>query len=142
MPINPELLRTRAREIREGVSTLRLAGALPLLDFLRNLDLRDATLYRLLVAIEAAQSICNHLAAQVASRAPDSLPDCFQALQESGVIEAPLAGRLGRMARFRNLLVHRYWEVDYARVHRMLSEDLGDLELYLEQVGRHSGAAL
>lgn len=31
------------------------------------------------------------------------------------------------MARFRNLVVHRYWKVDLKEVYRLLQEHLGDL---------------
>lgn len=40
------------------------------------------------------------------------------------------------MARFRNLLVHRYWEIDPARVLHYARENLGDFEAYLAAVGR------
>ena len=34
------------------------------------------------------------------------------------------------MARFRNLLVHVYWKIDYRQVHAALREDLGDLRAF------------
>ncbi len=46
-----------------------------------------------------------------------------------------LAERLGQMARFRNLLVPLYWQVDDAKVWEVLRHDLGDLETYLATVG-------
>jgi uncharacterized protein YutE (UPF0331/DUF86 family) len=38
------------------------------------------------------------------------------------------------MARFRNLLVHRYWEIDPAQVLRFARENLGDFTAYLRAV--------
>jgi len=38
------------------------------------------------------------------------------------------------MARFRNRLVHLYWEIEDARVHQYLQEGLGDLEGFGEAV--------
>jgi len=38
-----------------------------------------------------------------------------------------LSTRLQRMARFRNLLVHVYWTLDYTRVFAVLENDLDDL---------------
>jgi uncharacterized protein YutE (UPF0331/DUF86 family) len=40
------------------------------------------------------------------------------------------------MARFRNLLVHVYWNVDYDRVFDVLEHDLGDLTQFAETVAR------
>lgn len=41
------------------------------------------------------------------------------------------------MARFRNLIVHLYWKVNDAEVHRVIREDLGDLDRYLGAVGEY-----
>jgi uncharacterized protein YutE (UPF0331/DUF86 family) len=46
------------------------------------------------------------------------------------------------LARFRNLLVHVYARVDDAQVYRVLQEDLGDFDRYLESVGRYLKADL
>ena len=42
---------------------------------------------------------------------------------------------LGQMARFRNLLVHLYWQVDNVRVWQVLRNNLGNLDAYLVAVG-------
>jgi uncharacterized protein YutE (UPF0331/DUF86 family) len=38
------------------------------------------------------------------------------------------------MARFRNLLVHVYWQVDYGRVFDVLEHDLTDLRAFSETI--------
>ncbi|HVR29233.1 MAG TPA: HepT-like ribonuclease domain-containing protein, partial [Thermoanaerobaculia bacterium] len=53
--------------------------------------------------------------------------DVFRSLRESGVIDGDLADRLEGMARFRNLLIHVYADVDDRRVHEFLQTDLEDL---------------
>ena len=96
----------------------------------------DAAKYRLLVAIEAAISICTHLAARLAQSTPDSYAQCFEILASANILSPELAERLGQMARFRNLLVHLYREVDDSRVWEILQHDVGDLETYLSEVSR------
>ncbi len=39
------------------------------------------------------------------------------------------------MARFRNMLVHVYWAVDYERVYAILQEDLDDLRAFVRAIG-------
>ena len=34
------------------------------------------------------------------------------------------------MAKFRNPLVHVYWNIDHRQVHRTMQEDLGDLRAF------------
>lgn len=135
MRVNADLLRQRAKEIRDALEILGRYGSLPLEQFLAGAETVDAAKYRLLVAIEAAVSICNHLASRLANRTPESYADCFAVLGTTGIISKDLADRLGQMARFRNLLVHLYWQVSDAKVWEVLRQNLGDLEAYLSAVG-------
>jgi uncharacterized protein YutE (UPF0331/DUF86 family) len=47
--------------------------------------------YRLLVGIEAALSLCHHIAAKHLRRVPEEYAACFGSLQGAGVIDAALA---------------------------------------------------
>ena len=96
--------------------------------FLGNPDAQDIACYRLLVAIEAALALCYHVSARRLRTAPEDYAGCFVALERAGVIGAELSTRLQRRARFRNLLVHVYWTIDYSRVYDSLHTDLNDLE--------------
>ena len=40
------------------------------------------------------------------------------------------------MARFRNLLVHEYAEIDVTRVWEIVTTDLGDIEQFLQVIAR------
>lgn len=50
------------------------------------------------------------------------------------VVRARCAERPQSMAKFRNLLVHVYWEVDYRRVHAAMRENPGDLRAFAAAV--------
>lgn len=41
------------------------------------------------------------------------------------------------MAKFRNLLIHLYWEVDNERVYQMLNENLDDIDRFLDAIGSY-----
>lgn len=114
--------------IGDSVRKLRELGALPQASFLGDFRNTESAKYLLVKAIEAAIDICNHIVAAWGGRAPTDYADCFAALQELGVISANLAARLKKMARFRNLVVHLYWQVDDAKVYSIIQSDLGDLE--------------
>ena len=113
--MNLELIQERAREIRENVSKLRRYAALADADFFADERNLYTLLHLLLISIEAAGSICLHLLARAARQSPDSFAACMDGMRGLGVVDDALAARLVRMARFRNLLVHRYWQVDPAR---------------------------
>lgn len=135
MEINLDLLRRRAHEVRNALAVLAEYGTRPREEFLASQEAVDAAKYRLLVAVEAAIDMCTHLAARLAHTTPDGYAQCFQVLAAANILPADLAERLGRMARFRNLLVHLYAEVDDGRVWEILRYDLKDLEQYLSAVG-------
>ncbi len=40
------------------------------------------------------------------------------------------------MAKFRNLLIHIYWEVEDKKIYEITKKDLADIEEYLEQIGQ------
>lgn len=91
-------------------------------------------MHLLLIAVEAIGAIRNHILAKTARKAPSSYADCFEGLEELGIVDRDLMRRPIRMARFRNLLVRRYWEIDRERVLLYARENLDDLEAFLFQV--------
>lgn len=98
--------------------------------YLRDRRAVHASKYLLLTAIEDALAVANHVIAAEGYRAPTDYADAFRSLRDAGVFDAELSDRLEAMARFRNLLVHLYAEVDDRRVHNFLGEDLTDLEAF------------
>ena len=78
--------------------------------------------------------MANHVIASEGYRAPADYADAFRSLHQAGVLGADLAERLEGMARFRNLLVHQYDDVDDRRVHGIMRQDLEDLDRFAAAV--------
>lgn len=134
LPIDPDRIRSRAADIRAGLEVLREYAARADQAFLGNPEAIRSARYELIVVVEAAASICNHLCARVARRAPSSYGECFVILGEIGLLPEDLALRLAKMAGFRNLLVHGYASVDNVRMLHIMRNNLGDLEQYLTHI--------
>lgn len=130
MTLNPDLVRARCTEIEESVQRLEALAARSLPDFLADRDAQDVACYRLLIAIEAALALCYHVSSRRLRTTPESYADCFAVLGEAGLVAPDLAERLQRMAKFRNLLVHVYWNIDHRQVHQAMREDLDDLRAF------------
>lgn len=92
---------------------------------------------RLIVAIDAAVSICNHIASRLSTKAPESYSKCFEILCDLKIISKALSKKLAAMARFRNLLVHLYWQVDDGKVYDFIKSEIKDIENYLEEISTH-----
>ena len=130
MTLNADLVRARCGEIAESVGRLERFRSIPREVFLADRDALDIASYRLLVAIEAALALCYHVSATRVHRVPEGYAECFAVLCEAGILPEDLSRRLQQMARFRNLLIHRYWEVDSGIVHDVIHRHLGDLRAF------------
>ena len=134
MTLDLDVVRGRCQEIEQALQRLERIRTTGRDDFLQNADSKDIACYRLLLAIEASLALCYHISARRLRLVPDDYASCFGKLQEAGIIPADLSERLQRMARFRNLLVHVYWTIDYGRVFDVLEQDLNDLRRFSEAV--------
>jgi len=134
--LNTELIKMRASEIRENMDKIRRYASLPDAEFWADERNIYTIMHLLLMSIEATAALCSHILARLARRAPASYAECFAGLQELDVIDEDLTARLVRMARFRNLLVHRYWEMDRERILGYARENLEDFETFLTAIGR------
>lgn len=86
-----------------------------------------AALHALQESVEAALDVAGHIVASSGFRHADDYSDLFAVLAEEGVLEDDLAEPLQEMARFRNLVVHRYDEIDPKRVWDIVREDRHDV---------------
>lgn len=136
MVLNEALIRRRFEDIQKSLERLEEIRALPREAFLADPDRLDLACYRLVIAIEAAVQIGFHVSAQQLHRTPEEYAECFAILGETGMIPAELSERLQQMARFRNVLVHRYWDVDYSRVYDILQSRLDDLREFVQEIGK------
>jgi len=137
--IDVDLVNRRLAEIKQLLGELRDIVRLGLEKFLSDSYVRDAAKYKLIVAIEAAISVCNHIVVRVVKEIPSSYSDCFIILGKHGIISQDLAEKLADMARFRNVLVHIYWKVDDKKVYEIMKKDISDLEVFIEEVKKYVG---
>jgi uncharacterized protein YutE (UPF0331/DUF86 family) len=142
IPIDIERLRERAMSLRENLRKISFYAEVPDEEFWDDERNILALKHLLLQAIEDAASICAHILARCGGGAPASYAGCFQELERLGILPSDLTERLMAMARFRNLLVHRYWNVDDRRVLSFARCDISDLEDFLRAVGESLRAEL
>jgi len=134
MTLDVDVVRGRCQEIEQSLTRLEALRAAGRESFLSDADARDIGCYRLLIAIEAALALCYHVSARRLRSVPDDYAGCFQSLEKGNIVPTELSIRLQQMARFRNLLVHVYWEIDYGRVFDVIEHDLGDLRRFSQTV--------
>jgi uncharacterized protein YutE (UPF0331/DUF86 family) len=123
--------------LRRFLAVLRGLAALSPEAFLADPHKVGNAKYHLVVAIECCIDVANHIIASENYRFPRDNADSFAVLVEQGLLPAGSRDSLRAMARFRNRLVHLYWDVDDARVHEYLRDGLGDIEQFGNAIARH-----
>jgi uncharacterized protein YutE (UPF0331/DUF86 family) len=112
--------------LRRFLAVLRDLAALSPEAFLADPDKVGNAKYHLVIAIEC----CIY-------RFPRDNADSFAVLVEQAVLPAESRDPLRAMARFRNRLVHLYWDVDEAKVHEYLRDGLSDIERFGNAIARN-----
>jgi uncharacterized protein YutE (UPF0331/DUF86 family) len=135
MPVfNPDKITRLVSEMRKAVSHLQSLSTLDQKSFLNDPDKIGSAKYHFITAIESAIDICSHVISQNGYRAPEDYGDTFQVLGEQGAFKEDFVKDLKNMAKFRNRLIHLYWEVDDGQVYEILQSKLGDFKTFLDKV--------
>lgn len=134
MILNRDLIQKRCQDISDSLERLEKFKKVSKDEFLENKDSQDIVSYRLLVAIEAALNLCYHVSAKKLKKIPGEYGECFIILADAEIISRELSGELKKMARFRNMLVHRYWKIDYEMIYDIIRENLDDLRRFSKAI--------
>jgi uncharacterized protein YutE (UPF0331/DUF86 family) len=102
--------------------------------FLANPDKLGNAKYHFVIAIECCIDVGNHMIASERLRIPSDNADVFTVLVEHGFCPEALHESLRAMARFRNRLVHLYWDVDGELLYGYLQERLDDFDRFAAAV--------
>ncbi len=139
MVADVETVRDRINRIRRYVRDLLGFSQISEEDFSQNTERQYAVLHALQLAIEACVEIATHICAADGLGVPSSYAEAFDLLERAGVVDPQLANDLRAMARFRNRIVHFYWEMDMKEVYRILTGSLGDFDRYLVEIEKYLG---
>lgn len=134
--LDVEVIARRLRLMRETLADLRPLTELGP-DALGSDPIRRAAAERFVqVLIDQAGDINAHVALACLGSAPTTTAASFLMAAEAGALPPELAQRLAPSAGLRNLLVHRYGEIDVAMLARSASALVQDLDDYLGHVAR------
>jgi uncharacterized protein YutE (UPF0331/DUF86 family) len=90
--------------------------------------------HTLQLAAQAAIDVASHIVSNDSLGEPEANRELFDLLARGGWLDGDLAGRLARMAGFRNVLVHGYSDVDLAVVEDVVRNRLDDLLEFVQAV--------
>lgn len=132
--VDPKLLASRTGKLRGYLKKLHFLSAIPRQEFLQDFTKVESAKHLLQVSVECCLDIAHHIVADGAYRTPADYYDSFVVLHENGILPEDFLPTLRQMVRFRNRVVHMYWDVDDTTVYHILQENLNDFETFIGYV--------
>ena len=103
----------------------------------RDFTLRGAIERYLEVSLECVLDIGEMIISSQGLRKPETYKEVIEILGEEGILPVRFAERFAEAAKFRNILVHMYAEVDVEMVYEILQNNLGDFDEFAKYIARH-----
>jgi uncharacterized protein YutE (UPF0331/DUF86 family) len=126
-------------EVLSALQRLEDLGKLSEAEFAADPHKVGSAKYNLIVAIEGTVDLSNHIISKNRFRTPEDYADTFRVMEEKGVFDKEFSSSLVQMARFRNRLVHIYWDIDDAEIYRIIQTRLQDIRRFLREMGSYLG---
>ncbi len=134
MEIDKEKIKQRFSEINESLAEIKRLTSLEDKEFWSRKENIAAVKYYLLQAIESVGGICVHIAAKKFNKGVSVFGECFEILEKEGLLSEDLTSRLRKMVKFRNKLIHRYWEIDDKNILQYTRKDLNDFNEFMKAI--------
>jgi uncharacterized protein YutE (UPF0331/DUF86 family) len=125
--VSAEKITGKFVQLDEFLAILKEMRVKPLQAFLKDNILIGSAKYYLQVSIECCLDIANHVIAAEGFRAPKDYADSFKVLEEHDVLNEELGTKLRQMAKFRNMLVHLYGDIENRYVYEFMKKDVQDI---------------
>ena len=139
MEYNSDKVRKITSEILTALERLEDLQKLTKAEFIADPHKIGSAKYNLIVAIEGAVDLCNDVISKNGFRTPEDYTDTFMVMKEKGAFDERFTSSLIQMVRFRNRLVHIYWDVDDAELYRIIQTNLQDIRQFLKEYGAFIG---
>jgi uncharacterized protein YutE (UPF0331/DUF86 family) len=138
--MDKEMIEKKFDIIEENLKYLKSARKVSLEFFASDFEKIQAAKHSLQEAIEACLDIANHIIAAKGFERAEEYSMMFEILAKNNIISSRLKSNLMEMARFRNLLVHRYGDIESKKLYNILQENLSDIEGFMREIEKFLGS--
>ncbi len=127
----------RLNEIEDALNELETLIMNDMSSFLRSRTARYAARYSIIQIVEAAADLALQILEKEYEEEARGYREAFKKLSMHGVISPDTADEMCRMVSLRNMIVHRYWDVDDARVYREAKSGILHVRKFVREVKSH-----
>ncbi|MBW2255528.1 MAG: DUF86 domain-containing protein [Deltaproteobacteria bacterium] len=130
--VDRDKLAAKTASIRDAVARVREVLPADVEQFETDRTIREVVVLNLFVAIQDAVDLATHWTADEGWPLPETYRQAFFQLAERGVLDRAVASAMADAAAFRNLVAHRYGDLNWVEVHRIAAGELGALEAFCQ----------
>ena len=135
--IDKQKIESLFKELDTYLKEVKQLSLLSEVEYLTNVRNIYSGRYLLQISIETCINIGNHIISREALGIPKDYADTFRILQSNNIISTSLLERLILMTRFRNRIVHLYWDIDDKLVLEIIKNNYGDFINYRTEILEH-----
>ncbi len=135
MPIDKEVVENRLREVLEAINELKRLASKPYTSL--SVDEKYSMRYNIIVLVEALVALSIHIARNMYNYKPRSYVDAIRYVGEK--IGFSHLDDLVALIRLRNILIHRYWNVDDRKIYDFIKQDFKCVEEFLDAIKKLIG---
>ncbi len=135
MPIDKEVVENRLREVLEAINELKRLASKPYTSL--SVDEKYSMRYNIIVLVEALVALSIHIARNMYNYKPRSYVDAIRYVGEK--IRFSHLDDLVALIRLRNILIHRYWNVDDRKIYDFIKQDFKYVEEFLDAIKKLIG---
>jgi len=129
-------------ELRESLRVAEEIVSLGLNEFLADIRNRYTLRLSIVEIVEAATLIGLHILREQFNDTAEGYVQVFRKLLEHGILSRDTGEGMIKLARLRNLIVHRYWDIDDARVYTEIKEvGIELVKKFIREVEEHASRA-
>jgi len=132
--VDKTLLLRKLADLQEYMKQVGEYSNIKVSEYSKDWKIQRITERTLQMMIEICVDIANHIISDSEYRVPKSYADTFKVLYENNILEKRLFTKMEKMAKFRNIIVHHYDNIDEAIVVGILKKDLKDFIKYKDAI--------
>lgn len=134
--VDEEVIADKLRYVNEYTDDLRRMRETPKQTYLDDTITQRAVERTFEVLIQACIDLARHICSAEELLEGSTARDAIRALGDAGVIKRTTREKMPEAAGFRNVLAHRYGDVDHEIVYDVLQEDLVWFERFQQEIAQ------
>ncbi|MEQ9716549.1 MAG: HepT-like ribonuclease domain-containing protein [Candidatus Asgardarchaeum sp.] len=133
--VDKDYIENMLKDIIEALSELKFLTSLDIDEFIKNRSARFSMRYSIVVIVEGSADIGIYVLERCFNEEIKGYRDIFMRLSERGVIDSETAMKMASLSSLRNMIVHRYWNVDDIRIYSEAKKNgIRAIEKFIEEV--------